>query len=273
MSNLAQRILTGVVGAVVVVGALWTGGWVFALLMAAVAAAAQFELYGLLSAGGTKPLIAVGLLIGLLATLWPVLPVAAPPLLVVGAILVPLVVLFVRRTTPLMDAAGTVFGVVYPSALASSVLVIRFSEAEWLGEGGAFWLTLAVLFGVWAADTLAYTAGRLFGSRPLFERVSPKKTWEGSAGGVVGGVLFVALFKGFVLPDVLSWTDVAVIGVTVGAVSQLGDLAESHFKRSVKVKDSATWLPGHGGLLDRIDAMVVAVPLVAVYLEVTKGLL
>ncbi|MGB3542585.1 phosphatidate cytidylyltransferase [Rubrivirga sp.] len=272
MSNLAQRILTGVVGAAIVVGALWVGGWVFALLMAAVAAAAQFELYGLLSAGETKPLVAVGLLVGLLATLWPVLPIAAP-LLVVGVVLIPLTVLFLRRESPLFDAAGTVFGVVYPAALASSILVLRTSTADWMGDDGAFWLTLTVLFGVSAADTLAYTAGRLVGSRPLFERVSPKKTWEGSVGGLIGGVLFVALFKVFVLEDALSWLDVAVVGAIVGAVSQLGDLAESHFKRSVKIKDSATWLPGHGGLLDRIDAMVIAVPLVAVYLEVTKGLL
>ncbi len=272
MSNLVQRILTGIVGATIVVGAMWFGGWVFWLLMAAVAAAAQFELYGLLNAGGTRPLVALGLLLGLLATLWPVLPVAAP-MLVVGMILVPLTVLFLRRTTPLMDAAGTAFGVIYPAALASSVIVLRSTEAWWVGETEAFWLTLTVLFGVWAADTLAYTAGRLVGKTPLFERVSPKKTWEGSAGGVVGGILFVALFKWTVLSSVLTWLDVLVIGITVGAVSQLGDLAESHFKRSVKVKDSATWLPGHGGLLDRIDAMVIAVPLVAVYLEVTKGLL
>lgn len=272
MSNLTQRILTGVVGATLVVGALWVGGWIFALLMGAVAAAAQFELYGLLSAGGTRPLVGLGLVFGLLATLWPVLPLSAP-LLVAGVILVPLTVLFARRGTPLMDAAGTVFGLVYPCALASSVLVLRSTDAEWVGAGGAFWLTLTVLFGVWAADTLAYTAGRIAGRHPLFERVSPKKTWEGAAGGAVGGIAFVAVFKTLVLPSALSWVDVAVIGLTVGAVSQLGDLAESHFKRSVKIKDSATWLPGHGGLLDRIDAMIVAVPLVALYLEVTKGLL
>ena len=272
MSNLAQRILTGLAGAAVVVAALWVGGWPFTLLVAAIAAAAQFELYGLVSAGGPRPLVAYGLLFGLAAAVWPVFDQAALAL-AVGLVGLPLAVLFVRRETPLLDAAGTAFGVLYPAALASALLVIRESDAPWLVGDDAAWLTVAVLFGVWAADTFAYAAGRTMGKTPLFARVSPKKTWEGSAGGALGGVLFMAGFKLAVLDTVLTWGDVAVIGLVVGAVSQLGDLAESHFKRSVGVKDSASWLPGHGGLLDRVDAAVVAVPLVAIYLELTKGLL
>ena len=271
MSNLTQRILTGLVGAALVVAAVWAGGWPFTLLVAAVAAAAQFELYGLL-AGGTRPLVAYGLLFGLAAAVWPVFDQAALAL-AVGAVGLPVAVLFLRRETPLLDAAGTAFGVVYPAALASALLALRESPAPWLVGDDAAWLTVAVLFSVWGADTFAYAAGRTMGRTPLFARVSPKKTWEGSVGGALGCAALLAGFKLAVLGDVLNWADVAVIGLLAGVVSQLGDLAESHFKRSVRVKDSASWLPGHGGLLDRVDAAVVAVPLVAIYLELTKGVL
>lgn len=271
MSNLAQRVLTGVIGAAIVLAAIWAGGWPFALLIAAAAAGAQFELYGLMAAGGTRPLVLVGLLTGLVASLWPLLP-SSGLVLALCVVLLPLAVLFMRRETPLLDAAGTAFGVLYPAGLASALILLRLSDADWLGATGAAWLTVAVLFGVWASDTFAYATGRLVGRTPLFERVSPKKTWEGSIGGAIGAFAVVAGFKLTVLDAALGWGDVAVIALVAGAVSQLGDLAESHFKRSVNVKDSATWLPGHGGLLDRIDATVIAVPLVALYLQATKGL-
>ncbi|MEM0961319.1 MAG: phosphatidate cytidylyltransferase [Bacteroidota bacterium] len=270
MSNLAQRVLTALVGVPLVIGLMWWGGWPFALLIAAIAAAAQFELYGLMNAGGARPLVAFGLLAGLTATLWPMLP-PAPEVLAACVVLLPVLVMYTRRDAPLADAAATAFGVLYPAGLASSILLLRSSEAVWLGADGAFWITTTILFCVWASDTFAYAAGRLFGRTPLFERVSPKKTWEGSIGGAVGAFLLAAGFKLAVLDATLTWFDVSVIAVASGMVSQLGDLAESHFKRSVGVKDSATWLPGHGGLLDRIDATVIAVPLVALYFEVTKG--
>ncbi len=272
MSNFTQRVLTALVGATLVVAALWLGGWVFALLIAAVALAAQFELYNMLKAGGTDPLVGLGLALGAVATLWPVLPGAAP-VLVLGLIAVLGAVLYLRRVTPLADAAGTAFGVLYPGLLASSLLVLRFAEAGGWSETDRFWITTAILFSVWGADSFAYLAGRAFGRTPLFPRVSPKKTWEGAAGGAVGAFALVSVFKLTVLGVALSWTDTAVIAVASGILGPFGDLTESLFKRSVGVKDSATWLPGHGGLLDRIDATLVAVPVIAVYFELTRGLL
>ena len=272
MSNLTQRVLTALIGAVVVVAVTWLGGWTFAAFIAAVALAAQYELYRLLVAGGTRPLVPFGLAAGALAVLWPVLPVAVPVL--AGALLALLLgVLYLRRETPLLDAAGTAFGVLYPAALASSIIALRLSDPTWLVGDESFWLTLAVLFSVWGADSFAYFAGRALGRTPLFERVSPKKTWEGAVGGAVGAFALAAVFKLAVLQEVLGWDDVAVIAVASGLLGPFGDLTESLFKRSVGVKDSAAWLPGHGGLLDRIDATVVAVPVVVLYLELTRGLL
>lgn len=270
MSNLTQRTLTALVGAVVVVGAVWLGGWPFALLMTIVALGAQWEVYGLLRKAGTRPFLAIGLGLGLLAVLRPLLP-GAVPLLTLGALAVLVGALYRRKDTPLLDAAGTLFGVAYPATLTGTILTLRLAEAPWLIGDDAFWLTTAVLFCIWGADTFAYFSGRAFGKHPLFPRVSPKKTWEGAIGGGVGAFLVMSGFKLAVLHGALAWIDVAAIGFACGVASQFGDLVESHFKRSVDVKDSATWLPGHGGLLDRIDAAIVAVPLVVLYLEAVKG--
>ncbi len=276
MSNLTQRILTGLVGSVVVVVALWMGGVVFALAFTAVGLLAQVEIYRLLQKAGTRPLVGLGLAIGAVAVLRPVelmAPVAGP-LLVLGGLAVLVAVLFLRTETPLLDAAATLFGAAYPAALCGALVALRVDDRAWLAgtNHGAFWLTTAVLFCVWGTDTFAYFTGRAIGTHPLFPRVSPKKTWEGAVGGVVGAVLLASSFKAFTpLSSVLTWADVAAIAFACGVASPFGDLAESHFKRSVDVKDSASWLPGHGGMLDRIDAAVVAVPLVVIYLHFAKG--
>lgn len=271
MSNLTQRVFTAVVGAAVVLGLTWVGGWPFIALMAVIALGTQVELYGLLRAAGVRPLVGVGLALGALAVVAPVLEVAGS-ILVLGGLAVLIGVLYTRKETPLLDAAGTLFGVLYPSLLVGKIVTLRVNEADWLIGPEAFWLTAAVLFAIWGADTFAYFAGRAFGRHKLFERVSPNKTWEGAVGGAVGSFVVASGFKLIVLQGVLTWPDVAVITVACGVASQFGDLVESLFKRSVGVKDSATWLPGHGGLLDRIDAALVAVPLVVLYLDLVKGL-
>lgn len=273
-SNLAQRALTAVVGVTLALTAVWLGGWAFALLIAAAALAAQAEAYNLFRAAGADPLVGPGLALGALAVLRSAVP-ASEAWLVLGVLLVLGAVLFTRETTPLLDAAATLFGVVYPAALAGAAIALRASTAPWLVAGGphaAFWLTTAVLVCVWGADTFAYFAGRSLGRHPLFPRVSPKKTWEGSAGGALGAIALAAGFKLFVPALPLTWFDVAAIGLACGVASQLGDLVESLFKRSVGVKDSGAWLPGHGGMLDRLDAALVAIPLVAVWFVLTRGL-
>ncbi len=265
MSNLVQRVLTAVVAIPVTLALLWLGGWPFAALVAVAALAAQSEVYGLLRAGGTRPLAVLGLAMGALATLHAKVPQAGA-LLVVGGIGVLFAALFLRREGALSDAAGTLFGVFYPALLLGFGIRLREAEGFRLGPDDGFWLTAAVLTSVWGADTFAYAAGRLLGRHPLFARVSPKKTWEGAAGGLVGAFAVVAGFKLAVL-GVLSWLDVTALALCAGVAGPLGDLAESHFKRAAGVKDSGSLIPGHGGALDRLDAAAVAVPLAAVYLN------
>jgi phosphatidate cytidylyltransferase len=124
-----------------------------------------------------------------------------------------------------------------------------------------------VLLVAWVADTGAYFAGRFLGKAKLYEAVSPKKTWAGAWGGLAGSVLGVVALK-LAFAHYLSWLDVVLIAVPGGILGQLGDLAESLIKRSVGVKDSGALLPGHGGILDRIDAVLFIAPYVYAYLTV-----
>ena len=275
MSNLTQRVLTALVGAVVVVSTVWVGGWPFALVITAIGLLAQREVYGLLEKAGTRPFQYLGLGLGALAVLRSLVP-AAESLLILGALVVLGGVLYRRPETPLLDASATLFGVAYPAALCGSLVALRgpnlWLDTFPLEARVGFWLTTAVLFCVWGTDTFAYFAGRALGKHPLFPRVSPKKTWEGAIGGAVGALLLAAGFRAFTpLSAVLTWADVVAIALACGVASPFGDLAESLFKRSVGAKDSASWLPGHGGMLDRIDAAVVAVPLVLLWFEAVKG--
>jgi phosphatidate cytidylyltransferase len=126
---------------------------------------------------------------------------------------------------------------------------------------------LLVLIVAWLADTGGYFAGRFLGKSKLYEAVSPKKTWAGAWGGIAGSLVGVAVLK-LVRADYLEWYDVALIAIPGGILGQLGDLTESLIKRSVGVKDSGALLPGHGGLLDRIDAVLFIAPYVYAYLVI-----
>jgi phosphatidate cytidylyltransferase len=115
---------------------------------------------------------------------------------------------------------------------------------------------------VWTNDTFAYLVGRFFGKTPLFERISPKKTWEGTIGGIFFAIVAAYLIAYFSEMDWIYWTIAAVI---IAPAAILGDLLESAFKRSLQVKDSGNILPGHGGILDRFDATLLAAPLFFIF--------
>lgn len=129
------------------------------------------------------------------------------------------------------------------------------------------WTVVALFGSIWVCDSLAYFAGRAFGRHKLFERVSPKKTWEGSVAGFAGAVGAFILFRWLFGLEYLGVADAAVCGAIVGLFGQLGDLAESLMKRDAAVKDSSATIPGHGGMLDRFDSLLVAAPLVFLYID------
>jgi phosphatidate cytidylyltransferase len=155
------------------------------------------------------------------------------------------------------EASRLVLGAVYVPLLLPYIPALRAFE------DGLGWIFL-LLAATWLGDTGGYLAGRAFGRHKLFERVSPKKTWEGVAGGVVLAAAGACVVKAIGLPGV-GWGHAIALGVVLDAAGVLGDLAESMLKRSFGVKDSGTIMPGHGGMLDRVDSLLFSAPVAWMY--------
>ncbi len=156
--------------------------------------------------------------------------------------------------------AATVAGIVYAGFLTTYLAKLKLIDPHHVGD-----TVVIVLLVAWIADTGGYFAGRFLGKAKLYEAVSTKKTWAGAYGGLAGSLLGVTVLKlGFA--DWLTWMDVVLIAIPGGILGQMGDLAESLIKRSTGVKDSGALLPGHGGILDRIDAVLFIAPYVYTYL-------
>lgn len=167
--------------------------------------------------------------------------------------------LFRNIQKPFNNIAFTIIGLIL-----TVVPFIFFQATAYLHGDFNFHYPLAFLIMLWANDTGAYLSGRAFGKHKLFERHSPKKTWEGFIGGVVisaGAALIISHFY-----SEMPWLHWVVMAVIIGTFGTMGDLVESMFKRSIDVKDSGGILPGHGGLLDRFDGLFIAAPVVYTYL-------
>jgi phosphatidate cytidylyltransferase len=157
-------------------------------------------------------------------------------------------------------ALGLVAGLVYVPVLLSFLPRVREFQ------NGLAWIFLILVI-TWAGDTGAYFSGRAFGRTKLFPRVSPKKTWEGAIGGMVLAVVGACAVKAIGLPNV-GWGHAIALGIIIDAGGVVGDLVESMLKRSFGVKDSGWIMPGHGGILDRVDSLLFTAPLTWVYATV-----
>jgi phosphatidate cytidylyltransferase len=195
---------------------------------------------------------------------------AGPTLPIVLAVVAPgLYFLFRFRDMQTVAArfAATVAGIIYAGFLYTFVALLKVADPDHGGDD-----IILVLAVAWIADTGAYFAGRFLGKTKLYEAVSPKKTWAGAWGGIAGSLAGAAGLK-LVHADELTWLDVVLVAVPGGILGQMGDLAESLIKRSVGVKDSGALLPGHGGMLDRIDAVLFIAPYVYFYVTVVKPMM
>jgi phosphatidate cytidylyltransferase len=178
-----------------------------------------------------------------------------------------IVELFEKTDKPFQNVAGTLLGIFY--AIVPIFLLISVSKENVYVEGTLVQkftpnIAAGILFLTWINDTGAYLVGSKMGKTPLFPRISPKKTWEGTVGGIIFCILSAFLIHR--LLGVLSLTDWMVVGGLVSIFGTLGDLIESMLKRSVGVKDSGTFMPGHGGFLDRFDAFIFEIPFIFLYL-------
>lgn len=252
-STLLVRLLSGAVYVVINVVALYLGSLATAILMALTAGIICWEFYRIMRSDAKLPNQAVGLFF---AMALPLLALANPVYLIAGVFLMILVLglwyvtdLRVRIT----DISVTVFGVLYTSLMLCSVVMIRHAAPA--GFGG-FALCVGMLASVWANDTCAYLVGSRLGSHKLVPKISPKKSWEGLAGGIAGSVFTWILVSLLVPATGLPPLTAVLAGVACGITGVMGDLVESRIKRGAGVKDSGRIMPGHGGLLDRSDSLL-----------------
>ncbi|MCY1286589.1 Phosphatidate cytidylyltransferase [compost metagenome] len=262
---LKQRVITALVLLpIALAGFFWLDGGAFALFIGAVVSLGGWE-WARLAGFSAQPLrIAYGLLVAALLYGLYLVPALAPLVLVLGV---------------LWWGAATVLVLGYPETsrywggtLGKLVIGLLILLPAWQGLvlfkqwPLANWLILAVMVLVWAADIGAYFSGKAFGKRKLAPQVSPGKSWEGLVGGLLASLLITAgvgLYRGWIGSELV----LALAGAAlVVLVSVVGDLTESMFKRQSGIKDSSNLLPGHGGVLDRIDSLTAAIPLFAALL-------
>lgn len=265
--NLRLRVIYGLTGAVVLVSSVCINEWLYFGVFGLICLFANLEFYGLLREDKKKPNAVFGTVIGLI--IYSLVFVIEKGILTDSyyLILFPLCSfvfiyeLYNNKKKPFNNVAFTLLGILYVS-IPFSVLHLAALSAG----GYRYQIVLGCLLLLWGSDTGAYFVGKFMGKHKLFERVSPKKTWEGSVGGGILSLTTAYVFYLFVgtLP-LWQWICLSLIIVVIG---NYGDLVESSFKRSLEIKDSGSAIPGHGGFLDRFDGLLLAAPFVAVFLEI-----
>lgn len=277
MNNLTLRIITAVIGVAIIIGSIFIHPIAFTAVFMLIGILTHYE-YSRTISNTTNKRSAITIYlpivfgIFIMLSLHPEFASCRNILLPLGILFVPalmIVELYQDRQFPFQQIGMQIMGILYiPFAFA---LYIACS----IGLADGEWFALGVLFMVWCNDTFAYFAGRWMGKHKLFERISPKKTWEGFIGGlvmsVVCGIVFYRLYPDAAFNVLYPGAEMTLfdwmgMGVVISVAGTFGDLAESMLKRSIDIKDSGSILPGHGGFLDRFDGFLLAVPCVVVYL-------
>ena len=277
LKNLLVRTLSGAVLLLVVVGALLWSKWSAGALFAVIMLGGLVEFYRLCRKRGVEPMYSVGVAtsVALFALTFAVFSQWGTPAtdntarIVLGALLYVMLIvqstfvceLWRKSPTPIENMATTFMGVIYVALPMAGILFIpQLLVGEW-----SAWAMLAFISIIWVNDVFAYLVGVTIGKHRLCERISPKKSWEGFFGGLVGAVGVSVLFGHLFGGNLLVWGGLGLVMALSGVA---GDLVESLMKREADVKDSGKMMPGHGGFLDRFDALLLAVPFALFYLIV-----
>ncbi len=262
MTEGIQRILVAVLGIPLILGAIWVGKGYFGVLVTLVALIGVYEFYTMAMVKELQPHIWLGMLVtpGFAVGLYFHQYQLMIGLILLGTIISLGVALFRLNPRPIENAGITVFGFLYAGLFITTLIGIRESRIfTSYQDAGIF---VIVLFaGVWVCDTAAYYVGTTFGRHKLYETVSPNKSIEGSVAGFLGTVILMfGIYLSPVLPE-LSFPTVIFLTLAIGIFGQIGDLIESWMKRTADLKDSSSILPGHGGILDRFDSLLLVAPL------------
>jgi phosphatidate cytidylyltransferase len=271
--NLLIRIAFAVPAIVVTVLVIRQGGYVLATLLAVVGVLGAHEIFAFARHQGITPLAPLGYVGagGLpFVAVWELGRDSHSALyagaLWIVAVLGAAVATRGPGTRPLAAVAVTVFACVYAAGLPTFLLAIRHSPNSATNPGAATALACLPLATTWICDTCAMAAGAVFGGPKLAPVLSPRKTWAGAVGGVLGGLAAALLYGPLVLERWalhLGVAQLATTGVVVAVAAQVGDAAESLLKREVGLKDSSGLIPGHGGVLDRLDSLYFVLPVSA----------
>ena len=253
--NVASRIVVVLIGLPLVLGLVWLGGWWLFVLAALIGLLALHEYYAMTRS--LRPIVIagyLGLILTLLAAQLGGFAWIPGGLAATFALAFLLKGLADTKQSATVAVGGTILGVAWIGLGLVFIMLLRAIPDH--GRLASFTLLLAV----WAGDTAAFFVGRLVGRHKLAPRLSPKKTWEGLIGGAIAGIFttFVALYD--TRHTYLSALQSVVLGVAIVAAAVVGDLFESALKRDLDVKDTGRLLGGHGGVLDRIDALLFAAP-------------
>lgn len=271
-SNLTQRVIAALIGAPLVIFLTVYQPYTFILLVLILTALTLYEFYKLIGLQGSLPLKGYGTFCGVLvvAITFFIETKSLPPdyyFTIVPFLTVPFFIKLYKKgdKRPFENLGYTYLGIIYVALPFALLVEFTFWRSEFKPL-----IPLGTLLILWSFDTGAYFSGKYFGKRKLFERISPKKTWEGFFGGAIIALtvaFFYSTFSGSL--NNAEWIGIAIIIVIAGT---LGDLVESLFKRSIEIKDSGSIIPGHGGFLDRFDGLLLSMPFIVTFIKIFEGL-
>lgn len=266
MSNLQQRLIVGFAGAAAIITGICLSQWSYFLLFFVICFFSLREFHGLVNSAGISTNKFFGILLGIVLYSGAFLIVTGylnPSAYIFFFALVFLlfmIELFQNYEKPFERTAFSFLAIAY-TALPYALL----HYAVFRGGVYHYQVILGILLLLWANDTGGYFGGRFLGKHKLYERISPKKTWEGS----ISGALFSLVIAGCVyyVFGTFSWPVWIGLSLVIVVAGSLGDLVESQLKRSLSIKDSGSSIPGHGGFLDRFDGLIVSLPFIVAYFE------
>ncbi len=270
MKNLIKRTITGLIFVALIIGSIIWNQYSFVILFLVITIFGLWEFYSLVKTTSiARPQILAGIFSGgilFISMALVAMNIADVKILLINLVTIPLIFfieLFSKNKNPFTNISFSILGIIY-IALPFSLLNFFFNIGLIPGVF-RYEILLGFFIIIWMHDIFAYLTGITLGRHLLFKRISPKKTWEGSFGGVIFAIL-TAYIISLIFYDLSSiqWVIIALIITVFGT---LGDLTESMFKRSMNIKDTGNILPGHGGILDRFDAVLMAVPFVYIYLK------